>query len=356
MSKKKKPTKKKLGKVGLAPGAPVFVGEKILDDIRIGKTVYDNETITSKFIGVEKLKEPSDQGKKVWFSVSGLHDVDKILKICKEFDIHSLAVEDLLDTEHRPSIQFYENFILIIFKLYYFDEETKEIKDEQANLVFGENFIISFKESDLPHFKPVLRRLENKSGRIRTAGADYLAFAIADLIIDNYDEVIDKLDERIEKLEEKILNDPTKESIQEIYEQKAEIMNLLKKSKPQTEIIRKLLHEESDLVKDTTDLYLRDLHGQATFATENLESQRDRINSIIELYLSLTNNRMNEVMKFLTLIATIFIPLTFVTGFYGMNFTFMPELDKPWGYPMAIGIMVALGATMYVYFKYKKWL
>ncbi|TEB09826.1 magnesium/cobalt transporter CorA [Pelotomaculum propionicicum] len=291
-----------------------------------------------------------------WINVEGLHQVEVIAKIGEIYGFHPLVQEDILNTGHRPKLEDYGNFVYIILKVLSFDRKTGKVITEQASLVLGPNYVLSFLENDVDIFDPLKERIRSGLGRIRRMGVDYLFYALIDAIVDNYFIVLENLGERIEFLEERLVTNPSPVTLNSIHRLKTGMLFLAKSVWPLREIIGGLERGDSPLIKESTGIYLRDVYDHAIQASDTIETYRDMITGMLDIYLSSINNRIGEVMKVLTVIATIFIPLTFIVGIYGMNFEYMPELKWRWGYPMVWLIMITVGVFMGVYFRKRKWL
>jgi magnesium transporter len=261
-----------------------------------------------------------------------------------------------VDTDQRPKIKDFGDYIFIILKMHYYDKENNEIEIEQVSLIFGKNYVISFQEREGDVFDPIRERIRNNIGRIRKARADYLIYALMDAIIDNYFTILEKLGEETEDLEAKVIKNPVPANLQIIYRLKSELIFLRKSVWPLREVISILEKGESALIDKSTNIYLRDIYGHTIQVMDTVETLRDVISGTLEVYLSSVSNRMNEIMKVLTIIATIFIPLTFIVGIYGMNFQYMPELKWVWSYPVVLLGMLIIGIIMVFYFRRKKWM
>jgi len=291
-----------------------------------------------------------------WINIDGLHEVEITEKIGKHFSIHPLILEDILHTGQRPKMEDFEDYIFLLVKMFYYDEKANEIKLEQVSLLIGSNFVISFQEREGDVFNPIRERLRNNKGRIRRMRADYLGYALLDTIVDNYFIILEKIGEKIENMEEELVTRPTPETLQTIHNLKRELIVLRKSIWPLREVVNSLERGESPLINETTGIYLRDVYDHTIQVIDTIETFRDMVSGMLDIYLSSLSNKMNEVMKVLTIIATIFIPLTFVAGIYGMNFEFMPELKWHWGYFAALLVMAAVSVFMVFYFRRKKWL
>jgi magnesium transporter len=282
--------------------------------------------------------------------------VKVIEQLGKHFSLHPLLLEDILHTEQRPKMEDFGEYLFFVLKMLYLEEGRHEILAEQVSLILGSNFVISFQEREGDVFKYVRERIRNSKGRIRKVGADYLAYALIDAIVDNYFIILERLGETIEELEEELVTNPVSDTLQTIHHLKREMIFLRKSVWPLREVISALERGESPLIQESTGVYLRDLYDHTIQVIDSVETFRDMVSGILDIYLSSVSNKMNEVMKVLTIIATIFIPLTFIAGIYGMNFEYMPELSWRWGYPAVWFVICAIFITMLAYFKRRKWL
>ena len=341
---------------GLSPGTLVHVGEKRFEKPKIAIIDYDNKTLN------EKVTESAEdcfpfKGKRTltWINVDGIHDVEVIEKIGRCFGMHPLILEDIVNTDQRPKLEDAGEYMFVVLKMVYHDEKIREIVIEQISLIFGKNFVISFQEKEGDVFNAVRERL--KAGkRIRERGSDYLAYALIDAIVDNYFVILEKIGERIEDLEEILVSDPKPQTLHQIHKLKREMIFLRKSVWPLREVISGLERSETGLINKSTKIYLRDVYDHTIQVIDTVETFRDMISGMLDTYLSSVSNRMNEVMKVLTVIATIFIPLTFITGLYGMNFRYMPELEWTWAYPAVWFVMIIVAVSMLAYFRRKAWL
>lgn len=344
-------------KVGTPPGTIVHAGEKKVAKVSITIIDYDEVRFLEK--EAKKIEEcfPFKEKPTVtWININGIHDVELIEKIGKHFNIHPLVLEDIVNTGQRPKMEDFEDYIFIVLKMLYYDEKDEEIKAEQISLILGPNFVISFQEKEGDIFDPLRERIRSGKGRIKKMGSDYLAYALIDAVVDNYFTILEKLGEEIEGMEEELVTNPTQETLQAIHNLKRDMIFLRKSVWPLREVVSSLERGESPLIHETTGIYLRDVYDHTIQVIDTIETLRDLLSGMLDIYLSSISNRMNEVMKVLTIIATIFIPLTLVVGIYGMNFAYMPELGWRWGYPLVLLLMVAIGISMLVYFRRKMWL
>jgi magnesium transporter len=341
----------------LPPGSIVHVGDKKTEKIKISLMDYSIGKYDEKEI--EKIKDCYIFKRKpsvTWINVDGLHDVDIINKIGECFVIHPLVLEDIVNTDQRPKMEVFDKFIFFVLKMVYYDNKSLEINSEQVSLILGSNYVISFQEKIGDVFDTVRERIRKVKGRIRKMGSDYLAYSLIDAIVDNYFNVLEKISDRIENIEEDVISNPKPDILQQIYNLKREMIYLRKSVWPLRELISGLIREESKLIKDDTHIYLRDLYDHTIQIIDTIETFRDMISGMLDIYMSSVSNKMNEVMKVLTIFAAIFIPLTFIAGVYGMNFHFMPELSLQWGYFGILTLMLFVGIIMLIFFKRKKWM
>lgn len=356
MKKIRKLSGKRAQKIGQPPGTLNHLDNKRQEEVFISYIDYDKENYQEKQIDkIEdcfKLKETPTVS---WINVEGLSDITLIEKLGNEFNIHHLIQEDILHTHQRPKMEEHENTIYIVLKMLNYNEKSQEVEAEQVSLILGENFVITIQEKSGDVFDPIRQRLINKNGKIRNMNANYLAYALIDIIIDNYFVIIEKIGDRIEVIEEELINQPSEETLQTIYELKNEMIFLRKSVWPLREVINRLEKSDNPLISQDIKLYLRDVYDHTIQVIETVETIRDMLGGMLDIYLSSLSNRMNEVMKVLTIIATIFIPLTFIAGIYGMNFEYMPELTLKNGYFVVLIVMLIVAIYMVYYFKKKKW-
>ncbi len=354
---KKKQIKRHYKKAGLPPGTLVYTGERKLESARITIIDYDESSFQEKQVTkIEDCFEFKKTPTVSWINIDGLHDVEIIEKIGKHYDFHPLVLEDILHTGQRPKFEDLENYIYIVLMMLRFDDESQTVISEQVSLVLGPNFVISFQENIGDVFDQIRDRIRNAKGRIRKMGSDYLMYALLDAIVDGYFVILEKLGEKIESMEEELVGNPSEKTLRQIHNMKREMVGLRKSVWPLRELISGVERSESNLIRDTTGAYLRDVYDHTIQVIDTVESFRDMVSGMLDIYLSSISNRMNAVMKVLTIIATIFIPLTFVAGIYGMNFENMPELKWRYGYFGVWLVMIIITGCMLFYFRKKKWL
>jgi magnesium transporter len=349
--------KKRSEKTGLPPGTLVHIGEKKAETPKITIMDYDETHFQEKEIKtIEECFLFKDTPTVTWINIDSLHQVEILEKLGECYGFHPLVLEDILNTDQRPKMEDYGEYLYIVLRILNYNDKSGEIESEQISLILGPNFIISFQEKEGTVFNPVRERIRNGKGRIRKMGPDYLAYALLDVIVDNYFVIMEKLGEKIEFLEEELVTQPGPETLQTIHHLKREMIFFRKAVWPLREVIGSLERGESPLVKGTSRVYLRDVYDHTIQVIDTIETFRDMVSGMLDIYLSSISNRLNAVMKVLTIIATIFMPLTFIAGIYGMNFKYMPELEWRWGYLMFWLIMIGIGAFMLIYFKKKRWL
>jgi len=350
-------TKQRSKKAGLPPGTLVYIGEEKEERVKITIIDYDEENYQGK--ETETLEECfsfKDRPTVSWINIDGVHQIEILEELGNCYGFHHLVLEDILNTDQRPKMEDYGSYLYTVLKMITFDEQTQEIATEQVSLILGSNLVISFQEKDGDVFHPIKERIKSGKGRIRKMGADYLAYSLIDSIIDRYFIILEKLGEKVEDLQDELIARPTSETLQALHELKREMLLLRKSVWPLREVINSLERGDSPLIKEPTRVYLRDVYDHTIQVIDTIETFRDMLSGMLDIYLSSISNKTNEVMKVLTIIATIFMPLTFLAGVYGMNFKFMPELERQWGYPVILLIMLVVGLAMVFYFKRKKWL
>jgi magnesium transporter len=344
-------------KVGLPPGTIVFVGEKRREQVKLSVISYDAVNFQEKEVNtVEEALSFRNKSSVTWLNIDGVHQSDIIEQVGKSFGVHPLALEDIANTGQRPKMEDFIDYIFVVLKMLRFDEKENQTKTEQVSMVLGPDFVVSFQEREGDVFDIIRERLRNNKGRIRKMGADYLVYALIDAIIDNYFTILEKLGETIEDMEDKLVTSPTSETLQTLHDLKREMIFLRKSVWPLREVVNRLERSESPLIKKSTRVYFRDVYDHTIQVMDSVDTFRDMLSGMLDIYLSSISNRMNEIMKVLTVIATIFIPLTFIVGIYGMNFKYMPELGQRWGYPAVLILMLAITIVMLIYFRKKKWI
>jgi len=342
-------------KVGAPPGTLIHFGERKLENTRLTVTHYGPDELTETEADLPAACAPPREGAVTWINVEGLHDVEVVREVGDCHGLHRLVIEDILDTNHRPKLEDYGEYLYLVTRHFWYDE-AGEMHSEQLSLMLGRGLVITFCEGGRDVLDPIRSRLRMETSRLRSNGADYLAYAILDTVVDGYFAAMDGLGENIEAMEARLLKDPDQQVLREIHRAKRQTALIRKAAWPMREAISRLEHEDAGLIAPATALFIRDAYDHIIQIVDTLESFRDMLSSMLDTYLSSISNRMNEVMKVLTIIATIFIPITFIAGVYGMNFEHMPELGYWWAYPATLGLMIAVGLGMLVYFRRRRWI
>ena len=348
--------KKTSAKVGLPPGSIIHVGEQKIETVSITLTEYDEKNIeTCEINSVKEIDPYTDTPQITWVNVCGLHDTELIKQIGEKFNIHPLVLEDILNTETRPKIEVTEKYVFIAMKMLTYNNNESEIVTEQVSFILGDTFVFSFLEKSDNIFNPIKERITNNYGRVRKQQSDYLFYALMDVVVDQYFLVLEQIEHNIELLDDEVITSTDQSQIEKIYILKNKLLMTRRSIWPLREIFTRLIREESALINKKIMPYLRDLLDHTIQVTETIELQREITNGIMETHLSMMSFKMNEVMKVLTIIATIFIPLTFIVGIYGMNFPNMPEMKWPWAYFAVWGVMISVVLVMLLYFRRKNW-
>jgi magnesium transporter len=349
--------KKHSGVAGLPPGTVVYLGDQRVEQTQISVIDYSAGEIKEQVLtSADECQAYVGKSTVTWINVVGLHDTDLLQEIGDIFDLHPLVLEDIANTGQRPKMQDHGDYIFMALKMLYRPEDDDGVVAEQVSLVLGHNYVLTFQEVEDDVFDRVRERIRSSSGRVRDMGCDYLAYSLVDSVVDNYFTVLETLGDRIELLHDAVTARAKPETLTEIHGLKREMVYLRKCLWPLRELVDNLQSAESKLIDAKLAPYLRDVYGHTIQIIDNLESLRDMLSGTLDIYMTIVSNRMNEVMRVLTVIATIFMPLTFIAGIYGMNFEVMPELKWPLGYAMVWGIMLATAIGMTLFFKRRKWL
>lgn len=345
-------------KAGLAPGALVHIGERKVDKVKMTVMNYNEENFREEEICDLDSCLPLISEKSVtWLNIDGIHQSDAVERVGTHFGLHPLTMEDIVNSEQRAKIEEYEDYLFIVLKMIYFDESGRHyLKSEQISLILKPNLIISFKETEGDIFDAVKQRIKNGKGKMRKSGSDYLAYSLIDAIVDNYFVILERIGEILEDLQTELIATPTSRTLQNIHKLKHEMLFLRRAIWPIREMTSNLTQTESPIIRGATSVFLRDVHDHAVQMIDTIETFREMLSGMLDLYLSSISNRMNEIIKVLTIISTIFMPLTFIAGVYGMNFRYMPELDRVWGYPAVLILMASIAVLMLFFFRRKKWL
>jgi magnesium transporter len=346
---------KRSKKAGLLPGSLIHIGNTYAEKSKITLINYDESNFLEKeIISSADLRAEKDKLGITWINIDGLQDTKLLEDIGNMFGLHPLVLEDILNTDQRPKMEDYCDYIYIVLRNFT-GQTNGNLQSEQISIILGKNFVLSFRERPSNLFEPIRQRLSNNKGRIRKSGADYLVHAVIDNIVDNYFIVLESLEEKIEFLEDDLVKRTTPAIIQEINNLKRELILLRKSLWPLREAISSLQRTDSALISESTGIYFKDIFDHVIAIIDAVETFRDMLSGMLDIYLSSVSNKLNAIMKVLTIIATIFMPLTFLAGVYGMNFKYMPELEWHWGYFSVLGIMLVIALLMIYYFKKKKW-
>jgi magnesium transporter len=355
--------KKAKKKLGLKPGSVVYVGEKRVEKATIDIIDYTGSDLMEKRVDdIEECFPFKESPTMSWINITGIHETDIVEKIGKHFDMHPLVLEDIVNTGQRPKMEDTGEYIFVVLKMLYKADEDGELSAEQVSILFGKNWVITFQEKPQDVFDIVRKRIKRTVPRVRFMTADYLAYALIDAAVDHYFLALEDVGERIEALEDEIANNPKPESLATIRKLKKQLIFMRKAVWPLREVIGGLERSESKLIKDSTEPYIRDLYEHTIQVIDTVETFRDMVSGLLDLYHTGVSNRMNEVMKVLTIFASIFIPLGFLAGVYGMNFDTgaspfnLPELGFRFGYPMFWGAVVLVAGGLLWFFRHKRWL
>lgn len=349
-------------KVGMPPGSLIHVGEFDEDDTRISVIDYSHGELEEPVVEtVEDLLAFRERDSITWVCLEGLKNVKITELIGEYFEIHPLVLEDILNTHQRPKFEEFDDFLYVVLKGLTVKEGVFEtgqfaVHYEQISILVLNDFVFTFKEKKDDLFLPLIQRIRNSSGRIRSLGTDYLMYAILDTVVDQNFVLLDTMDERINAIEAELLDDPTSDTLVGIQRLKRELIDIRRATSPQRELLSAILRSDHRLLSEKIHIYFRDVFDHVLRINESIDSYRDMLSGLLDIYISSVSNRMNEVMKILTVFASIFIPLTFIAGIYGMNFEYMPELKWRWAYPALWGVFVVIPTVLLIYFKKKKWL
>jgi magnesium transporter len=349
--------KKRSRKAGLPPGTLIHIGERKTEEVKITIMDYDETQLQEKEAKTfDECFPYKGRPTVTWINVDGIHQIETLEKLGECFELHPLTLEDVLNTDQRPKMEDFGDYMYIVLKMFSYNDKNNEILIEQVSFILGSNFVLSFQENVGDVFDPIRERIRNGKGRIRKIGADYLLYSLLDAIIDNYFIILEKIGEQIEFIEERLIINPASKTLNIIHKLKRDMLFLRRSVWPLREVISGMERGEFSLIKGTTKIYLRDVYDHNIQIIDTIETLREMLSGMLDIYLTSISNRLNAVMKVLTIIATIFMPLTFLAGIYGMNFKYMPELEWKWGYFLILLVMFAIGISMLFYFKKKKWL
>lgn len=343
-------------KAALSPGSLVYVGEPREEVARIEVITFDTQTCMEQVVESVDLKTMIEQSGIKWIRVNGIHDVDAIKRVGDIFEIHALVLEDIVNTKQRPKVEDFDEYLFIVMKRLSLNKDTLSIEEQHIGIILYKDIVISFVDGMKDPFSSVRQRILSGKRRIRRMGADYLAYALIDVVVDGYFRVIEDFSEMLDTAETEIFEEPEKETLKLLYNLKRADLHLRKSVLPLREATGYLIKEDSDLLSESTIPFIRDVQDHLSHIMEAARIHEDTLDSLLELYQNSQSHRLNEVMKFLTIVATVFIPMTFIAGIYGMNFKYMPELEWAWGYPMTIAVMVGVVMTMLYFLHRKRWL
>ncbi len=349
--------KKKEASIGQVPGELIFLGEQKVQQATIRVIDYNRESLTETDLRDIKAGLTYRESDTVtWINVNGLHDTELIREIGNGFGLHALVLEDIVNTGQRPKMEEYGDYLFFVIKMMRYDQAEEKIHSEQLSMILGKTFLLTFQERPGDVFEPVRDRIRKQKGRIRKVGIDYLAYALLDTVIDNYMYIIERMGEKIEEIEDEILDNPTQDILSRINAYKREMNYLRKSIRPAKEFILQLSRLDSDLIQESTEPFLKDLLDLSTQAVEVIDTYREMLSDHLNIYNTGISNRLNEIMKVLTIFSAIFIPLTFIAGIYGTNFEFLPELHYRYSYFIFWAVMLTVAIAMLRFFKRRKWL
>lgn len=357
MARMPRPATKRTRKAGLPSESLVYTGDRAAGAIRIHVIDYDEQNfVETELTEVEACVPYRDRPTVTWINLDGVHDVPVVEKLGECFGLHRLVMEDIMNTDQRPKTEDHGDYLYTVLKMLSINK-SGEVASEQISIIFGNSFVLSLQEGiEGDVFNIIRDRLRAAKGRIRKMGADYLAYSLLDAIVDNYFVILEKFGDRIELLETELIEKPTQKTVQKLYQMKRDLIFLHNAVWPLREVVSALGKRESPLIRESTGPYLRDVYDHVVHVIDSVDIYREMLSGMLDLYLSSVSNRLNEVMKVLTVISLVFMPLTFIAGVYGMNFKFMPELEWHWGYPFALLLMAGIAVLMVLYFKRKRWI
>lgn len=346
---------KRSKKSGLPPGTLVHIGERKAEKVTITTFHYSRTGCEEQQLEQpDRLVAPVDESV-LWINVGGVHKVEVVEAIGKQFSLHPLLLEDVANTDQRPKLDDYEVYVFLVMKMLSLTDR-QEIAVEQVSLVLGKNYVLSFQENGTDVFQPVRERLRGGKGRLRQSGADYLLYALVDAIVDQYFAVLEMLGEKIEALQQTVVADPQPETLKDIHALKRQLLFLRRAVWPLRDVMNNLSRSDCPFLQQPTKVFFRDVYDHVVQIVDTIETLREMVSACLDIYLSSVSYRLNAVMRVLTVITTIFMPLSFIASIYGMNFEHMPELKSEWGYPVVLVVMLAVGIIMLVLFKNKRWL
>lgn len=343
--------------VGLSPATLVHTGSKLVEQVTIDVLNYDEAGFDHyQTMRADELAGVPADPRVTWIRVKGLHDVETISVVGDQLGIHPLLLEDILDCRQRPKFEEYPQHLAIIIKWFAWDTDAGELTTRQVSVMLGEGYVVTFEEEPCPAFEQVFRRIVSGAGRIRRMDGDYLAYALIDAVVDSYFTVLDDLEDRLERLQDEVLIETARDISGEIQSVRGALIFLGGLLRPIREAVEAFHRCDTTLISEDMQAFMRDLRDHMYYVFDAAQTLRETVAVLTDVHLAAMANRTNEVMRVLTIIATIFIPLTFIAGVYGMNFQHMPELPLPWAYPVVLGVMAVVATAMLAYFRRKRWL
>ena len=346
---------KRSKKTGLSPGTLIHIGEKKAETTTIALFNYSSQQCDERVVTTPNELQPPLDETVTWVNVGGVHKVDMLEVFGKQFGLHPLLLEDIANTDQRPKLDDYETYLFLVMKMLTMTERG-DILFEQVSFVLGRNYVLSFQEDETDVFQPVRDRLRGGKGRLRQNGSDYLLYSLVDAVVDQYFSVLETLDEKIELLQERVMADPKPDTLHDIHALKRQLLFVRRAVWPLREAINSLSRSDCPYLREPTTLFFRDVYDHVVQIVDTIETLREMVSASLDIYLSSVSYRLNAVMRILTVITTIFMPLSFIAGIYGMNFEHMPELQWEWGYPIVLGVMGLVAAGMLIGFRKRKWL
>ncbi|MFN0314585.1 MAG: magnesium/cobalt transporter CorA [Burkholderiales bacterium] len=349
--------RKRTGKAGQAPGSLTYVGDRAGSSTRVTLMDYREDGYTERLITSPSECVPFRDSKSVtWINVDGLSNPKVLEALGQAMGLHNLVLEDILNTDQRPKFEDYGGYLFLVAKMLEADPTTSRVQSEHLALVLGPGFVVSFQEIPGDPFEPVRGRIRSGSGKTRKMGADYLLYSLLDVTVDQYFAVLDRLGERIEALDDLMLRSESPRIMEDLHGLKRELLFLRKTVFPLREVVNALRHSSSALINEDSAPFLRDLHDHSVQIGDRIETYRDLLSSMLDLHLSTMTNRTNTVMKIVAVFSSIFLPLTFITGIFGMNFEFMPLLHSPGGFGVIVAGMVGIVTVMLAIFRWRRWI
>lgn len=341
-------------KIGMPPGTLLHTGLPRSTAPELTVITYDEDHVEEQHLLPEQLCECRERSGICWLHIKGVHHVPTIERVGELFGLHPLVLEDVLTAGQRPKLEDYGEYTFFVLMAHRMVDNM--IVSEQISLVLGEDYLISFQDEPSDLFRPIRERLNTAKGKMRKFGPDYLAYALIDTVVDYYFSVLEHMGETIETLEQAVVANPQTTVLHDIHELKNQMLFLRKAVWPLREMVGAIERGQSPLFRESTMVYVRDVYDHTAQVLETLEMYREMVSAMLDIYLSSLSNKMNEVIKMLTIISTLFMPLTFVVGLYGMNFKYMPELEWPWGYPAVLAVLALLALLMLWFFRRRRWI